>query len=258
MTTKYDPIREFQPEQDPFKVRDFYKYLRVADVSDALDALGLYDLYLMENEVRPLWKGIKFWGVATTQRMLPAHQYMRYPLTKEEAVEAHRLWFEEVGRLTPGPNVRPGSVLVIEAHKTRECGLWGSENSMYFLGQGGVGIVTDGWCRDTYEMELEKIPIASAGRGRTIIPGRVLFANADIPINCGGVLVRPGDIVGCDSDGVIVVPQERIATVAEYAVAILLADMKMRRERYQRLNLNLDETVDVETVEAYYASLGLL
>jgi regulator of RNase E activity RraA len=78
----------------------------------------------------------------------------------------------------------------------------------------------------------------------------------DVPINCGGVLVRPGDLVGCDDDGVIVVPQEHVTTVAEYAVAILLADMEARRTRYERLGLPSDPTVDVEPVASYYRSVG--
>ena len=253
----YNPLVP-RPEQDPFQARVFYRYLRLCDVSDALDALGFHDIYLMDSKVRPLWLGMKFWGVATTVRVLPAHRHMRYPLTKEEAVAVHKHWFDEVGRMDTLSSVREGSVLVMEADNTRETGIWGSENTMAVLERGGVGIVTDGWCRDTYEVELEKMPVACAGRARTIIPGRVLFAEHDGPINCGGVLVRPGDLVGCDNDGVVVVPQEHLLTVAAYAAAILLADMKARRVRYQRLGLPADPTVDIETVEAYYQKLGAL
>jgi regulator of RNase E activity RraA len=76
-------------------------------------------------------------------------------------------------------------------------------------------------------------------------------------IACGGVQVRPGDIVGCDDDGVIVVPYEIAQEVAKHAIAILLADMKGRRGLYERLGMALDETVDYEHVEAYYKALTL-
>lgn len=64
--------------------------------------------------------------------------------------------------------------------------------------------------------------------------------------------MRPGDIVGCDDDGVVVVPLEVAAEVAVHARAILLADMRARRARYERLGMAPDETVDYEAVEAYY------
>jgi hypothetical protein len=58
-------------------------------------------------------------------------------------------------------------------------------------------------------------------------------------------------MVGCD-DGVVVVPLEIAAEVAVHAQAILLADMRARRKLYERLNMPMDETVDVEAMKAYY------
>ena len=75
-------------------------------------------------------------------------------------------------------------------------------------------------------------------------------------IGCGGVQVRPGDIVGCDDDGVVVVPKEVAAEVAVHARAVLLADMRARRGLYEKLGMPPDETVDVERVEAYFAGLS--
>jgi regulator of RNase E activity RraA len=74
-------------------------------------------------------------------------------------------------------------------------------------------------------------------------------------IGCGGVQVRPGDIVGCDDDGLVVVPVEVAQEVAVHARAVLLADMRARRRHYERLGMPMDATVDYETVEAYYARL---
>jgi len=69
------------------------------------------------------------------------------------------------------------------------------------------------------------------------------------------VQVLPGDIVGCDDDGVLVLPAEIAADAARHARAILLADMAGRRKHYERLGLPLDETVDIETVQRYYEAL---
>ena len=60
-------------------------------------------------------------------------------------------------------------------------------------------------------------------------------------------------MVGCDGDGVVVVPQRIAEEVAIHARAILLADMRGRRRLYERLDMELDETVDCDTVETYYS-----
>ncbi len=59
-------------QPNPFVIRRLYRYLRVVDVSDALDGMGYFDLCLMSPEIRPLWPGMKFWGVALTVRCVPA------------------------------------------------------------------------------------------------------------------------------------------------------------------------------------------
>ena len=70
--------------------------------------------------------------------------------------------------------------------------------------QGGV-TVTNATARDTDEIIMQRNPVACRGIGRTIIPGRVELMDVDVPVGCGGVMVRPGDIVGCDWDGCVVV-----------------------------------------------------
>ena len=123
------------------------------------------------------------------------------------------------------------------------------------MADGAVGIITDGYCRDTGEVALQKTPICCRARGRTIIPGRIEAVEVQTRVGCGGVQVRPGDLVGCDDDGVVVVPLEIAAEVAVHARAILLADMRGRHALYERLGLPFDETVDYETVARYYEDI---
>ena len=63
-----------ETENDPFELRRLYHHLRVVDVCDALDGIGYFDIGLMSPEVRPLWPGMKFWGVAFTIRCVPANR----------------------------------------------------------------------------------------------------------------------------------------------------------------------------------------
>ncbi len=244
------------PAPDTYPLLAQFKYLRVVDVVDAMDGMGYFDIGLLDAAVRPLWLGMKFWGVAVTQRCVPSNRPM-WPLgSTEEIVDAHGAWFREVGNMSPAEHVRPGSVVVTDTGGAGEVGFWGSNNSLGMMVRGAVGIVTDGYCRDTYEVALQKTPICCRARGRTIIPGRIMTVGIQETVSCGGVQVRPGDLVGCDDDGVVVLPWEIAADAAVHARAILLADMVGRRRHYERLGLPLDETVDVDTVRAYYEALG--
>ncbi len=240
---------------DSYALLPHFQYLRVVDVVDAMDGLGYFDIGLMDPAVRPLWLGMKFWGVAVTQRCVPSNRPM-WPLkTTEDIVDAHGIWFREVGNMSAAEHVRPGTVVVTSTGGAGEVGYWGSNNSLGMMVRGAVGIVTDGYCRDTYEVSLQKTPICCRARGRTIIPGRIMTIGIQETVSCGGVQVRPGDIVGCDDDGVLVLPAEIAADAVVPARAILHADMVGRRRHYERLGLPLDETVDVETVQAYYDGL---
>lgn len=242
-------------QPDPFVLAQLYRYLRVVDVADALDGIGYFDKGLMDPAVRPLWSGMRFWGPALTIRCVPANRPMWKLDTTEEIVNAHGIWFRQVGNLQFNHLIRPGHVLVTDTGGSGEVGFWGSCNSLGAIADGAVGIVTDGYCRDTAELTLQRTPICSRARGRTIIPGRIEIVEVQTRIGCGGAQVRPGDIVGADDDGVIVVPIEVAEEVAMHARAILLADMRARRALYQRLGTPDDPTVQYEPVEAYYAEL---
>jgi 4-hydroxy-4-methyl-2-oxoglutarate aldolase len=240
-------------QTDPFEIARLYKYLRVVDVADALDGIGYFDIGLMAPEIRPLWLGMRFWGPALTLRCVPSNRPMWKLDTTDEIVRAHGIWFKEVGNKGINDLIQPGHVVVTDTGGAKEVGYWGSANSLSVIAAGAVGIITDGYCRDTAEVALQKTPICSRQRGRTIIPGRIMVEEVQATVGCGGAQVRPGDIVGCDDDGVIVVPIEVAEEVAIHARAVLIADMHARLKLYDRLGMPHDETVDIEAVEAYYS-----
>ena len=236
-----------------FELRKLYKHLRVVDVCDAMDGIGYFDIGLMSPEIRPLWPGMAFWGVALTIRCVPANRPMWRLATTDEIVDAHGVWFREVGHVGLGGLIEPGHVIVTDAGGSGEVGFWGSNNGLSAVAEGAVGIVTDGYCRDTGELTSQRTPICTRARGRTIIPGRIHVVEVQGQIACGGAQVRPGDMVGCDDDGVVVVPVEVAEEVAVHARAVLLADMRGRRKLYDRLGMTPDASVDYEAVEAYFA-----
>jgi regulator of RNase E activity RraA len=240
--------------KDPYALAArFNRFLRVTDVTDGLDAVGRADLTLLDPAIRPLWMGMKFWGPAVTMRVVPTNRRMPV-VERKDALRQHAIW-NEMGGTHAKLAVKPGCVIVTSTNGARECGYWGSNNSMAMQTNGVVGIVTDGHARDSDEIVMQKNPVACRGIGRTIIPGRVELMDVDVPVGCGGVLVRPGDIVGCDWDGVIVVPLEVAEDVLCVAARIAVDDKKARRRLYDRLGRKPDETVDWEAAADYFKDL---
>lgn len=240
--------------KDPYALAArFNKFLRVTDVTDGLDAVGRADLTLMDPAIRPLWMGMRFWGPAVTMRVIPTNRRMQV-IDRKDALLQHDIWSKS-GAMHASLVAKPGCVIVTSTNGARECGYWGSNNSMGMQANGAVGIVTDGNARDTDEIILQKNPVACRGIGRTIIPGRVELMDVNVPVACGGVMVRPGDIVGCDWDGVVVVPLEVAEDVLYFAAKIAIDDKRSRKNLYAKLGKTPDETVDWEAVAEYFKDI---
>jgi regulator of RNase E activity RraA len=242
--------------KDPYAIAArFNKFLRVTDVTDGLDAVGRADLTLMDPAIRPLWMGMHFFGPAVTMRVVPTNRRMPV-VSRKEALDQHDIWGKMGGwHVELEPRLKPGCVIVMSTSGAKECGYWGSNNSLDMMSRGVAGIVTDGNCRDTDEVIMQKCNVACRGIGRTIIPGRVELVEVETPIGCGGVMVRPGDIVGCDWDGCIVVPSEVAEEVLVISARIAIDDKKGRRRLYDRLGRKPDETVDWEAAAEYFKDL---
>ena len=75
-----------------------------------------------------------------------------------------------------------------------------------------------------------------------LVTGRLELESTGKPVTCGGVFVRPGDVVVADGDGVIVVPLEKAVEVAEIAAGIQEGDKAGRRRLYEKLDMPEDFT----------------
>ncbi len=243
-------------KKDPYAIAArFNKFLRVTDVTDGLDAVGRADLTLMDPQIRPLWMGMHFFGPAVTMRVVPTNQ--RLPVVKrEDALRQHAIWREMGGwHADEGPHIKPGCVVVMSTGGAKESGYFGSNNSLNLMSQGVAGIVTEGNCRDTDEVIMQKCNVACRGIGRPIIPGRVELVDVEVPVGCGGVMVRPGDIVGCDWDGCLVIPIEVAEDVLAISARIAVDDKRSRRRIYDRMGRKPDETVDWEAAQEWFKDL---
>jgi regulator of RNase E activity RraA len=115
----------------------------------------------------------------------------------------------------------PGAALVIDAMEDGESRSIGSSNILAWKKRGMLGVITTGGLADTDEIINEKVPVYYRRPARGLRPGRNELESVNRPINCGGVLVRPGDVVIADGDGVVVVPRERAEEVAKASMQFL-------------------------------------
>ncbi len=237
----------YSAEEDAALLR-LYAGLRVADVCDGLDAVGLPNRGLMSPDIHPLWRDTerfthRFVGIAVTARYVPTQQPFAGAASVEEYDRWAGAWYTQRSPEPFVPLLRPGSALVIEDAPDSDVGSIGSNNIMAWKLRGCVGVVTSATARDTDEIIAEKIPLYFKRPGRGIRPGRNEIESVNRPVVVGGVTVIPGDVIVADGDGVIVVPRARAEAVAHYARKILEGDKAARRGLYEKLGLPPDESV---------------
>ena len=229
-------------------VLELFKGLRVADVVDGMDAVGLVDTGTMDPEIHPLWRDTasfshRFVGIAVTARYVPTQQ----PTAGVLPVDAYDAWagewYEKRSPESFVPLIRKGTALVLDEAPLADVGSIGSYNILDWASRGAAGVVTNGTARDTDEVITEKVPLYLRRIGRGIRPGRNELESVNRPVVCGGVLVVPGDVVVADGDGVVVVPRARAEAVAAYARKIMDGDKDGRRELYKKVGLKPDPSV---------------
>jgi 4-hydroxy-4-methyl-2-oxoglutarate aldolase len=177
--------------------------LPTANVSDAMAKAGV-----MAPELKPLWPGLRMCG--------PAFTCAAIDLTvKKFALSL----------------VQPGDVFMLAAGGVRERSCLGELASTILRWRGAAGAVVDGAVRDAAGIRETGVPVFA----RAVTPHNYHYpfglehGAVNLPIVCGGVAVKPGDVVLADDDGVVVVPQEIAGEVATAAEAIFSGEM-MRRQ----------------------------
>jgi len=106
-----------------------------------------------------------------------------------------RHWHVNHSSAPPAEDIREFDVIVIDGGEIPDCGFIGSHNSLERMEAGAVGALTSGGCRDTDGIIRQKVPVYSRRIRHGIRPGRVELAGINIPVNAGGVTVRPGDFI---------------------------------------------------------------
>jgi 4-hydroxy-4-methyl-2-oxoglutarate aldolase len=226
----YLPYEQYS-QADNQRILKLYEGLRVADVADGMDVIGLADVGLMDPEIKTLWRDVdnfehQIRGIAVTARYVPTNK--REPKMPSAVVGR---WYKELTSESFVDVLFPGSVLVIDGAEDNDTRTIGSSNIMKWHQRGMVGVVTSGGVGDTDEIIKERVPVYYKRLGRGLRPGRNELESVNRPVTCGGVLVRPGDVIVADGDGVIVVPREHAEDVAKAARPFL---DNIGLERYEK------------------------
>ena len=120
-------------------------------------------------------------------------------------------------------SVQAGDVLVINGGGLEDRALWGGILNHLAKRQGVLGVIVDGAVRDVEELEDHGLPVRAAGVSPAG-PSKGWGGAINSPVSCGGVVVHPGDLIHGDADGVVVIPQSRIADTLKTAQSRLAAE----------------------------------
>jgi 4-hydroxy-4-methyl-2-oxoglutarate aldolase len=165
-----------------------------AVLSDVLDSLGLPH-QAMRPFVRPLDEGLVLFGRARTGLYMPRYH-----------VEPGRNPYEVEIALVD--DLGPGDVAVFACNgPTERIAPWGELLTTASMARGAAGCVTDGLVRDVRRIREVRFPVFHGGIGPLDSKGRAEMMAMDVPVECGGVRVEPGDYLLGDVDGVVVIPR---------------------------------------------------
>lgn len=113
---------------------------------------------------------------------------------------------------------RPGDVLVVDAKGFLEAGPWGDVLTIQAMKVGIAGLVINGCVRDAnliiglgFPVFCRGLSIKGTAKNQ---PGKI-----NVPVTIGDVLIHPGDIIVGDRDGLVVVPQDGVASAIASSVA---------------------------------------
>ena len=130
-------------------------------------------------------------------------------------------------RSTAIDSILPGEVVVVSTGGSRRNAPWGELLSTAAIARGARGAVVDGLVRDVRRIQELGFPLFAAGIKPVDSQGRGRVVACNVPVQCGGVLVSPGDLVFADLDGVIAIPAAIVDEV------VRLATDKVSRENAQ-------------------------
>jgi 4-hydroxy-4-methyl-2-oxoglutarate aldolase len=190
--------------------------LYAAVLSDVLDQLG-YRHQVLPPNIRPLDETLVLAGRARTGLYRDVYHVPR----------GHNPYALEIALID---DLQPGDVPVLGCGTSGRIAPWGELLTTASRARGAAGCVTDGLVRDIKMIRELMFPVFHGGIGPLDSKGRGEVAAIDVPIECAGVTVNPGDLVFGDADGVLVVPQPIVKQALNAALEKVEGEDRTRAE----------------------------
>lgn len=190
-------------ERDQILFAEIRSKLFTSVVSDALDSVGQRQ-QAMSSRIRPLDDDLVLVGRARTASFMEVWHH-------EAGTNPYELEIQLVDSL------KPFEVPVFACSNSSRIGPWGELLSTAAQARGSAGAVMDGCTRDVRAIRSMKFPVFHGGIAPLDSKGRGRVMALDIPIQCAGVQVEPGDLIMGDADGLVVIPKSAEKDVLEIA-----------------------------------------
>lgn len=172
-------------------------------LSDCLDAVGVMNQAL-PSRIRPLDDNLVMAGRARTAAFMEVYHH-------DVGGNPYELEIQLVDSL------EPGHIPVFACSNPNRVAPWGELLSTAAQVRGAAGALMDGCTRDVKAIRTMGFPVFHGGIAPLDSKGRARIMAVDVPIECAGVRVEPGDLVFGDADGVVVIPKRVEAEVLKLA-----------------------------------------